>query len=169
VPRCGGRAAFRRRSDAIFRRSEDRARDASPHATQLQVCSGPLAHPSPTSPYRVHTKQIFVTEGENLLTGRNGGRKSAVPRNETRKFLRALRAHSQQCCTPGAVRTPLHALGTNKDVCVLRGRQRSVAAKTSKQEIVFLAVAICPGPGRTRACGGISRLIIPLRAPLRTA
>ena len=85
VPRCGGRAAFRRRSDAIFRRSEDRARedrkigrsrkrrsedrrpifrrsdaifrrsedrvrDASPHATQLQVCSGPLAHPSPTSP-----------------------------------------------------------------------------------------------------------------------
>ena len=36
-----------RRSRPIFPRAEDRARDVSPHATQLQVCSGPLAHPSP--------------------------------------------------------------------------------------------------------------------------
>ena len=58
-----------RRSDAIFRRSEDRVRDASPHATQLQVCSGPLAHPSPTSPYRL--TRDHVRKSENL-TGSTG-------------------------------------------------------------------------------------------------
>ena len=109
-------------------------------------------------------RRIWLGGGQARAVRQRGGRGVCV----CVCVLRALRAHSQQCCTPGAVRTPLHALGTNKDVCVLRGRQRSVAAKTSKQEIVFLAVAICPGPGRTRACGGISRLIIPLRAPLRT-
>ena len=131
------------------------------------VWAAAAAGPAPI-PIQTRTKQSFVTEGENLLTGRNrvtGGRKSGVRRNETQKFLRALRAHSQQCCTG---RRPYSvSCAGDKQRSIMRaapgGNVRS-RPKTSKQEIVFLAVAICPGEAGLARVEGISRLFVFLRA-----